>query len=95
MLINNSINKKNLSEITIKSLVWNSIIEVFLKEKNIDIKQYLVSIQLRWNSILVKINKPIIKTELLLVQDKIMIEIQNKFRKVGIKFYDYEIKYIV
>lgn len=95
MQISSSINKKNLNEITIKSLIWNSIIEVFLHEKKMDIKHYLVSIQLRWNSILVKINKPIIKTELLLIQDKIMIESQNKFRKVGIKFYDYEIKYIV
>jgi hypothetical protein len=34
-------------EVFIKSTMWNSIIEVFNIEKNIDITDYLVSIQLR------------------------------------------------
>jgi hypothetical protein len=34
-------------EVFIKSTIWNSIIEVFNDEKNIDITDYLVSIQLR------------------------------------------------
>lgn len=95
MQINSSINKRNLEEMTIKSLVWNSVLETFLKEKNMDIKPYLVSIQLKWKTIIVKVNKPIVKSEILLLEDKIIKEVENKFKKVGIKFYDFEIKYIV
>lgn len=95
MQISTSINKRNLNEMTIKSLVWNSIVEVFKQEKNIDIKLYLVSIQIKWKSIIVKVNKPIVKSEILLIEDKIKNEVLNKFKKVGINFYDFEIKYVI
>jgi hypothetical protein len=39
--------QENKKEVFIKSIMWNSIIEVFKDEKNIDITSYLVSIQLR------------------------------------------------
>lgn len=95
MQINSSINKRNLEEMTIKSLVWNSVLETFLIEKNMDIKPYLVSIQLKWKTIIVKVNKPIVKSEILLLEDMIIKEVENKFKKVWIKFYDFDIKYIV
>ena len=41
-------------EVFVKSTMWNSIIDVFKEEKNIDITDYLVSIQLRWSTILIK-----------------------------------------
>lgn len=95
MYLSTSINKRNLNEMTIKSLVWNSIVEIFKQEKNMDIKPYLVSIQIKWKSIIVKVNKPIVKSEILLIEDKIKNEVLNKFKKVGIKFYDFEIKYVI
>ncbi len=95
MHLSTSINKRNLNEMTIKSLVWNSIVEVFNNEKNIDIKPYLVSIQIKWKSIIVKVNKTIVKSEILLLEDKIKNEVTNKFKKVKIKFYDFEIKYVI
>jgi len=81
-------------EVFIKSTMWNSIIEVFKKEKNIDITDYLVSIQLRWKNILVKTNKPIFKSELMILDNKIKELFSKKILKIGIKFIDYEIKYI-
>lgn len=95
MYLNKSINNKNLQDMTIKSLVWNSIVEVFKQEKKLDIIPYLVSIQLKWKSIIIKVNKPIIKSEVLLLDDIINKEVQNKFKKVWIKFYDFEIKYSI
>lgn len=95
MYLNKSINNKNLQDMTIKSLVWNSIVEVFKQEKKLDIVPYLVSIQLKGKSIIIKVNKPIIKSEVLLLDDIINQEVQNKFKKVWIKFYDFEIKYSI
>jgi hypothetical protein len=82
MQINSSINKRNLEEMTVKSLVWNSIVEVFKQEKDMDVVPYLVSIQLKSKSIIVKVNKPIVKSEILLIEDNIKKEVDNKFRKI-------------
>ncbi len=95
MYLNKSINNKNLNEMTIKSLVWNSIVEVFKQEKDMDLVPYLVSIQLKSKSIIVKVNKPIVKSEILLLEDNIKNEVENKFKKVWIKFYDFDIKYVI
>ena len=95
MQINSSINKRNLQEMTVKSLVWNSIVEIFKQKKDIDIIPYLVSIQLKWKTIVVKVNKPIVKAEILLQEDNIINEVEWKFKKVWIKFYDFEIKYVI
>jgi hypothetical protein len=74
--------------------MWNSIIEVFNIEKNIDITDYLVSIQLRWKTILIKSNKPIINNEALLLDDKIKKEFELKLKKIWINFWDYILRYI-
>ncbi len=81
-------------EVFIKSTVWNSIIEVFNKEKNMDITKYLVSIQLRWNTILVKTTKPIIKSELFILDDKIKDLFWEKIKKIWINYDNYILKYI-
>ncbi len=85
---------KENGEVFIKSTMWNSIIEVFKNEKNIDITSYLVSVQLRWKIILIKTNKPIINTEALLLDDKIKKLFSEKIKKMWIKFYDFEVKYL-
>lgn len=81
-------------EVFIKSTMWNSIIEVFKSEKNIDITSYMISVQLRWKTILIKTNKPIINTEALMLDDKIKQLFSGKIKKMWIKFYDFEIKYL-
>jgi len=81
-------------DVFIKSIIWNSIIEVFKGEKNIDITVYLVSIQLKGKTILIKTKKPIINTEALMLDDKIRQVFSEKIKKIGIKFYDFELRYI-
>jgi hypothetical protein len=81
-------------EIFIKSTIWNTIIEVFKTEKNIDITKYMISIRIKWKVVLVKTNKPIINTEALMLDDKIKELCLDKIKKLGIKFYDFELKYI-
>lgn len=94
MKLQTSINKKNLNELVIKSSIWNSLIEVYLNEKNIDISIYLVSIQIKWNRIIVKTNKVILNAELFMYNDKINITISEKLKKMWLKFEGFEIKYI-
>lgn len=88
-----SLNKEK-QELFIKTFIWNSIIEIFKSEKNIDISDYLVSVQLRWKTILIKTNKPLINTEALNLDDKIKLNFEWKLKKIWIKFYDFELKYI-
>lgn len=85
---------ENKQEVFIKSIMWNTVIEVFKSEKNIDITSYMISIQLRWKTVLIKTNKPIINTEALMYDDKIKSLFSLKIKKIWIKFYDYELKYI-
>jgi len=85
---------KEKQEIFIKTSIWNSMIEVFLSEKNIDIKKYLVSIHIRWESILIKTWNPLINSEALLLTDKISDNFLNKISKLWIKLENIEIKYI-
>lgn len=91
MQLNIPVNKQ---EVFIKSIMWNTIIEVFKSEKNIDITSYMISIQLRWKTVLLKTNKPIINTEALMMDDKIRLLFSEKIKKIWIKFYDFELKYI-
>lgn len=81
-------------EIFIKSLMWNSIVEIFKQKKDMDITPYLISIQLKWKIILIKTNKPIINTEALMLDDKIKELFSDKIKKIWIKFYDFELRYI-
>ena len=81
-------------EAIIKSLVWNSVIEVFQEKKDIDITEYLSSIQIKEKMILIKTNKSIMKSEMIMLDNFIQEKIEDKFKKVGIKFYQMELKYL-
>ena len=81
-------------EIFIKTSIWNSMLEVFQSEKNIDITWYLISVQIRWKTLIVKTNKPIINTEAFIMDDKIRKLFSQKMKKLWIQFYDFEIKYL-
>jgi len=63
-------------------MIWNSIVEVFHEQKNINVTSYLVSIRLNKNTIFIKTNNPLINTELLLLDDKIKKLSSGKLKKV-------------
>jgi ERCC4-related helicase len=81
-------------DVIMKSIIWNTIIEVFNWEKNIDITDYLTSIKIHSKKITVKTTKPIINTELQTIDDKIKKSLIEKLWKLWIDFNMYEIKYI-
>lgn len=93
MTIWNSLRKRWKEDVVIKSIVWTSIIEIFKTEKNIDLTTYLVSINIRWFSIIITTNKPIINAELLLLNDKILEKTKDRIKKIGLIFRNMEIKY--
>jgi len=93
MLISEFLAKNKLSDTIIKSIIYNTIIEVFKAEKNIDINNYLWSIIKNWKTILVKTTKPLINSELLILNDKINTRITEKFERMNFDFKWYEIKY--
>ena len=94
MKIGESLRRKWKEDVIIKSIIWNTIIDIFKVEKNIDITSYLVSIQLKWDNILIKTSKPIINTELLILSNKIKEASKKKLLKIWIKLKNINIKYI-
>jgi predicted choloylglycine hydrolase len=82
MLISEILNKKKLSSTTKKSIIYNTIIEIFKEEKKIDIKDYIISVQELENIFLVKTKKPIINTELYLLNEKIKKQSLEKLNKI-------------
>jgi len=93
MLISEILNKKWLDWTTKKSIIYNTIIEVFLSHKKIDIKSYLISIKEIWDIFLVKTTKPIINHELYLLNEEIKEKALNKLKKIWFKFIDFDIRY--
>jgi len=94
MKIGESLRRKWKEDVIIKSIIWNTIIDIFKTSKNIDIAPYLVSIQLKQSTVLVKTTKPIINTELLILDNKIKEASKKRILKIWIKLYDFDIKYI-
>ena len=62
---------KEKTELFIKTAVWNSLVEIFKEEKNLDISKFLISIKISKNNILIKTNKPILNSEMFLLSEKI------------------------
>ena len=78
----------------IKTSVWNSLIEMFQKEKDIDISEFLVSIKISEKDIIIKTNKPILNSELILLQSDLKNILIEKFEKAEIDFVDFELKFL-
>lgn len=95
MYISNLLWKRNLNELVIKSILWNSIIEIFRKNKNFNILPFLVSIKINNNIILVKVSRPIIKTEVMIERENINNLFKSKITKVYNNNNDFIIKYVV
>ncbi len=93
MLISEFLAKTKLSDTIIKSIIYNTIIEVFKNEKNIDLQKYVISIKLSWKTILVKTNKPLINSELLILDSKLREKLKEKFERLNLKFENFELKY--
>ena len=78
----------------IKSIIWNTIISIFLEIKKIDITPYLISIKINWDTILVKTTKPAINFELNNIKEQIKKASLERLKKLGLWTDLYEIKFI-
>lgn len=85
---------KDKEELFIKTSIWNSFISVFKEEKNIDVSDYMVSVQIRWNTLLIKTNKPIINAEAKNLYNKIYKNFENKIKYIQMDNYDFELKFL-
>lgn len=84
---------KSKLDLFLKTALWNSIVEIFQNEKNIDITNYLVSINVRENKLIVKTWNPIINTELLNFDEKIKETFKKKTKNLVKNFGDLEVVY--
>lgn len=91
--LSESLKKSWREEVIIKSIIWNTVILEFKKEKEFDITSSLVSIRLKNNIIFIKTTKPIINSELSLIEKEIKKESLKKISKLWLKFWDFDIKF--
>lgn len=75
----------------ITSIIFKSIIDDFLRIKKIDISEFLISIQLKWNLIILKTNKPILNAEIMMIQDVLVKNITQKLENIGVKIKELQI----
>ncbi len=90
--------KLNLSEdkkeLFIKTSIWNSFIDVFKQKKSIDVSDYMVSVQIRWKTLLIKTNKPILNAEAKILYDDIYDSFYNKIKYIEMNDYNFELKFL-
>lgn len=87
-LLLKSLNKTWRQEQIISSIIYKSIIQDFLEIKKIDITSYIISVKIKWNIIFLKTTKPIINTEILTIENILIKNIENKFKKIWLKIND-------
>lgn len=75
--------KQNRKDLFIKTSLWNSIKEVFEEKKKIDISSSLISINLMWNTLLVKTYNPLINEELSNFSDEILDKFYDKIKNLA------------
>lgn len=84
---------KPKEELFLKTALWNSIVEVFKHEKNIDLTSYLVSISIKWKKIIVKTWNPMVNSELLSFDEKIKEVFKEKVKGIWKEFEEVEVRY--
>ena len=76
----------------LKSLLWNSVVEIFKKEKNIDISEKMISIKKSETSFRITTNNPLLQQEFLYIENDISEVFHKKLSKMWISNEKYEIK---
>lgn len=85
------IGQKKNRELLYKTLLWNSIREVFRDTFDIDVGEYLLSIIKKDKLFIVHTKKPILNTEAILYKEKIQDLFLSKLEKAWICEKDIEI----
>jgi hypothetical protein len=100
MILNNikdllvkSLNKTWKQNQIISSIIWKSVVNDFLELKNINIHEYIISIKVKQNKIVIKTQKPILNTELLQIKDILERNISKKLNSIWIKILHIELSF--
>lgn len=80
-------------EIIMKSLLWNSVVEIFATEKQIELTEKLISIKKSGNIFRITTNNPLLNQEFLFLDDKIKHLFHKKLTKIGINLENIQVKY--
>jgi hypothetical protein len=65
-----------------KSLLWNSVVEIFSTEKQIELTEKLISIKKSGNIFRITTNNPLLNQEFLFLDQKIKDLFANKLKKI-------------
>lgn len=79
--------------VILKSVLWNTLVSIFLEETSQDITPYIVSIRKQSDIFIIKLSKPIIKASLEIYAEKIKIVFAQKAEKMWISCKEIEIFY--
>lgn len=93
-LLLRSLNKTWKQNQILSSIIWNQVINFFKENKNIDITDYIISIKILSQVIIIKTQKPIINSQILENKQKILNKIHDSFEKIWIKNKNLDLKCI-
>lgn len=93
-LLLRSLNKTWKQNQILSSIIWNQVINFFKENKNIDITNYIISIKILSQVIIIKTQKPIINSQILENKQKILNKIHDSFEKIWIKNKNLDLKCI-
>jgi len=80
-------------EIIMKSLLWNSVVEIFSTEKQIELTEKLISIKKSGNIFRITTNNPLLNQEFLFLDQKIKDLFANKLKKIWLDLENIQVKY--
>ena len=76
-----------------KSLLWNSVVEIFSTEKQIELTEKLISIKKSGNIFRITTNNPLLNQEFLFLDQKIKDLFANKLKKIWLDLENIQVKY--
>lgn len=74
-------------------IVFDVVKKVFFDKKGIDIHPYIISTQVDGNRIIIKTQKPLINSELLILEPEIKKALYERFQSIGLKKKEFVIYY--
>lgn len=92
-LLLKSLNKTWKQEQIIKSIIWKSIVDIFKQKKNLDVNNYIISLKMSWNIVIITTQNPIFNSEIINYEQDILQDIYKKFINIWFKIDNLKFKY--
>lgn len=92
-LVQSRFKEKKIDDVAILSIFRKTLIEIFT-ERWIEIDTYIISIQKKENTFIIKTNKPLINQEISFAQSEIEKSFLSKMESIWQKSKEIKIKYL-